>query len=48
VFVSKTAQKAFVTDGLFAVAVTINAVQQFSVFPGDAICPGNFSDKQNR
>ena len=45
VFVSKTAQKAFVADGFFAVAVTIYAVQQFPVFPGDAVCSGNFSDK---
>jgi hypothetical protein len=45
VFVSKTAQKAFMPDGFFAVAVTIYAVHQFPVFPGDAICSGNFSDK---
>jgi hypothetical protein len=44
-FVSKTAQKAFVADGFFAVTVTINAVQQVSVSPGNVICSGNFSDK---
>jgi hypothetical protein len=45
VFVSKTAQKAFVADGFFAVTVTINAVQQFPILFGKVVRFGNFSDK---
>jgi hypothetical protein len=37
VFVGKAAQKAFVADGFFAVAVTVHAVQQFPILSGDII-----------
>jgi hypothetical protein len=45
VFVDKAGQQALMPEVFFAVAVTVNAIDQFRIFPGYFIGPGSLSEK---